>query len=99
ALLETDVEVKESCWIAARCWSEAGAYAQTSPVYVEVEGSPPRPTEETFAPFLAVLEETQAWVETQANCPSEKHRDQLRQALEDARNEIRLRSGRQGQPE
>jgi hypothetical protein len=89
SLMETDLEVKQSCWIAARCWSEAGAYAQTSPVYVDVEEHPLRPSNETAAPFLAVLDQTLAWLDAQARCPSEKHRELLRATIEEAKTGVR----------
>src|SRR5262249_54035091 len=91
AVIETEVTARESLWIAARCYAPrrlpggACVFAHTSPVFVAVEGRPPRPTEATVAPLLGVLDETLGWVEGHARPESEKQRGHLLQVLGDAR--------------
>jgi hypothetical protein len=94
ATLETDVKIDGSGWLAARCLGEDGSIirAHTSPVFVQMEGRPLYPDAETMAPLLAVLDSTLAWVEREARCPNEKHREQLMQTLQAARQEL-LRRG------
>jgi hypothetical protein len=100
AILETEATLTESAWIAARCWSretlpgEAGqcVYAHTSPVYVQVEGKPIRPTPDTTAPLLRVLDRTQEWARGQARCETEKQRAQLVGVFEAARQNLLRRA-------
>jgi hypothetical protein len=88
AVVETDVPVIGSAWIAARCWSRERladgqcVYAHTSPVYLHVEGAPLRPEADTLAPLLAVLGRTLAWVAGPARCENERQRQHLTEVLQ-----------------
>ncbi len=101
ALVETEVTLTESAWLAARCWSREHlgggdgqcVYAHTSPVYVAVEGTRLRPNTEITAPLDRVLEQTQEWVRSQARCETEQQRQQLTGVLQLARQELQRRLG------
>lgn len=101
AVMETEVPLKESAWLAARCWSSEQllggdgqcVYAQTSPVYVAVEGKPLRLCAETRAPLDQVLERTQEWVRNKSRCETEQQRDQLAGVLQTARQKLQRRMG------
>jgi hypothetical protein len=93
ASIEAEVPIAESGWLAARCMAEDSVLrAHTSPVYVEIEGRPVQPDADMMAPLLAVLDRTLAWIEREARCPKESHREQLMQTLQGARQEL-LRLG------
>jgi len=93
AALEAEVSIAGSGWLAARCLDNNGALrAHTSPVYVQMEGRPMRPSADMMAPLLAVLERTLAWVQHEARCPKQSQRDHLMQILQAARQEL-LRRG------
>jgi hypothetical protein len=89
--VELEVNLAESGWLAARGLGRTTLpdgqrlFAHTSPVYVQVEGRPSRPTPESTAPLLNVLDRTLNWVLRQARCPSEKHRDHLADILRHGR--------------
>jgi hypothetical protein len=94
AVVETDFLMKASGWLAARCWSRermaGGAtgqcvYAQTSPVYFQVEGRAARPDAGTVGPLLAVLDRTLGWVANEARCENEHQREHLLGTLQTAR--------------
>lgn len=97
ALLEMETHVTASGWLAARCWSRERlldgqvVFAHTSPVYCHVEGRPARPTLETAAPLLAILEQTRDWLGREARCPTEQQREHLLGIVESARQELRRR--------
>src|SRR5262249_40038170 len=93
--LETEWPATESAWIAARCWSQerlAGdgqcGFAHTSPVFVQVEGKPLRPSAETTAPLLAILDRMLEWTAREARCPTEQQRQQLAHVFQTAREEL-----------
>ncbi|MHB1424416.1 MAG: CehA/McbA family metallohydrolase [Gemmataceae bacterium] len=91
ATIDADVSIVESGWLAARCLGgDDGSIirAHTSPVYVRMEDRPLRPSMETMAPLLAVLERTLAWVRNDARCANEHQREQLMQTLSAARQEL-----------
>ncbi|HEY7326114.1 MAG TPA: CehA/McbA family metallohydrolase [Gemmataceae bacterium] len=95
AVIDAEVSIARSGWLAARCLDSDGSSticAHTSPVYAQVEGSPVRPDRDTMTPLLAVLDSSLSWVEREARCPTEKHREQLLQTLQAARQEL-LRRG------
>jgi hypothetical protein len=94
ATIDADVPINGSGWLAARCVGEDGSTirAHTSPVYVQMEGRPMRPSTETLAPLLAVLNRTLGWVQGEARCANEQQREQLMQTLHAARQEL-LRRG------
>jgi len=100
AILETEVTLTESSWMAARCWGhetlpgDAGqcVYAHTSPVYLRVEGKPIRPGPETLAPLVKILDRTEEWVRRQARCETEKQRAHLIGVFESGRQNLHRRA-------
>jgi hypothetical protein len=98
ALVETDLPVHESGWLAARCGGEvtpdAGdppPFAHTSAVYVRVGGQPMRADAEAVRSLTELMDETLAWVRTRANCPDPRQRDQLEATFIAARQELASR--------
>ena len=93
AVLEVDVPFSGSGWLAARALCPRGPnelqriYAHTSPVYVRVDGKPPRGDATEFAPFIAKLDAMSRWVAGEARC-GEKHRQRLAGVFEAARQEL-----------
>jgi hypothetical protein len=93
ATIEADVAITGSGWVAARCLGSDGTIrAHTSPVYVQLEGRPVHPSTAFgglwVAPLLAPLDWTLAWVQRDARCPKEKHREHLMHMLQSARQEL-----------
>jgi hypothetical protein len=95
AVLETEVSASESAWIAARCWGRERlpgdgqcVYAHTSPVHVQVEDRPLRPSAETAAPLLAILDRMLDWTTRQARCETEQQRQHLAGVFQAARQEL-----------
>jgi hypothetical protein len=91
ATIEADVPVNASGWLAARSLggeNDSAIRAHTSPVYVEMEGRPMQTEPDTIAPLFAVLDGTLAWVQREARCPKEQHRERLMQTLQTARQEL-----------
>jgi hypothetical protein len=90
-VLETEHHLTASGWLAVRAWGRDRlldgqcVYAHTSPIYLDVEGRPLRPSHEAIAPLEAVLERTLDWVKRAARTPSEGLREQLVATLEAAR--------------
>jgi hypothetical protein len=99
ATVEAEHLCTESTWLAARCRGGAhpdsgtALFAHTSPIYLQVAGAPLRPSAETVAPLLAVLEQTLAWVDGRAACESDRQRDHLREVLASAHQELERRRG------
>jgi hypothetical protein len=91
AVIEQEVPIAASGWLAARCQGGGLIRAHTSPVYVQVEGQPLRPAADVLAPLLAVLDRTHAWIRAEARCPSEHQREQLDGTIEAARQELMRR--------
>jgi hypothetical protein len=94
ALLETDYVCQGSAWIASACYAPAkvrsGAcvFAHTSPVFLDVPGSPLRPSPETTAPLFEILALTRAWVEREARPETEKQRQHLLAVLDESRDRL-----------
>src|SRR5262249_46124057 len=91
ATIEADVPVNASGWLATRSLggeNDSAIRAHTSPVYVEIEGRPMQTEPDTIAPLFAVLDRTLAWVQGEARCPKEQHRERLMQTLQTARQEL-----------
>jgi hypothetical protein len=98
AVVEAEVPMTGSGWLAARC---VGPYdgegtmwwlgAQTSPVYVAVEGAAPKADVATLAPFFKALDEMRDWVAHSAKCATDKHREHLASIFESARTELTRR--------
>ncbi|HZY90322.1 MAG TPA: CehA/McbA family metallohydrolase [Gemmataceae bacterium] len=99
AVLEVEHAPAGGGWLAARCWGRERlpdgqcVYAHTSPVYVEAEGRPVRPSGEVIAPLLAVLDQTLGWVTREARCENEQEREHLAGVLGEARRELLRRQG------
>ncbi|HEY7154473.1 MAG TPA: CehA/McbA family metallohydrolase [Gemmataceae bacterium] len=97
ARIEADVPVDSGGWLAARCRgdeSDSRVRAHTSPVYLAVEGRPPRPNADTIAPLLAVLDAMLAWAQRDARCGNEHQREQLMEIYQAARQELLGRMSR-----
>jgi hypothetical protein len=101
--LEGAVSVTESGWLAARCWgrdrlpgSGQCVYAQTSPIWVHVEGHPPRVSPATVAPLVEVLDRTLDWTAREARCPTEHHREHLTAILREGRTVLSQRMKDEG---
>lgn len=91
ATIERELRIDAAGWLAAHCLGgENGSRvrAHTSPVYLQIEGRPSRPSAENVAPLLAVLDATLAWVHRDARCANEHQREQLAQTLQTARQEL-----------
>jgi hypothetical protein len=87
--LDIEAPIAASGWLAARCLDADGAVrAHTSPIYAVIAGQPSRPSAETIAPLLAVLDRTLDWLRGEARCPTEHHREQLAETLRAARQEL-----------
>ena len=95
AMMEADVPIAGG-WLAARCMNGSVVRAHTSPVYLQIEDRPVRPNADTTAPLLTVLDATLAWVLSEARCPSERQREQLRETLQAARQELLRRGSKIG---
>jgi hypothetical protein len=98
AIVELEFPVQTPGWIAARCVGEYDGEtlldwigAQTSPIYTEIEGAALRAEAGTVAPLFAALDQSKDWVATEANCPTDKHREQLISIFEAAKSELALR--------
>jgi hypothetical protein len=93
AVVEMELPVTSSTWLAARCWSRERlpdgqcVYAHTSPVHLEFEGRP-RPDAATVGPLVEVLERTRDWIAHTARCPSEHHRKHLAGIVEAGLGEL-----------
>jgi hypothetical protein len=93
AVVEMELPVTASTWLAARCWSHERLpdgqciYAHTSPVHIEVAGRP-RPDAVTAGPLVEVLEHTRDWIARAARCPTEHHREHLAGIVEAGLQEL-----------
>ncbi|MBI1915337.1 MAG: CehA/McbA family metallohydrolase [Planctomycetes bacterium] len=81
--VEAKWKADRSAWVAARCQGPSNVpdgqcvFAQTSPVYVQVEGRPFQPAAGVVESLAAHLEHMAGWARTAARCPTEHHRDNL----------------------
>jgi hypothetical protein len=91
-VIDLNVQVSASGWLAARCRGSDGILAHSSPVYFQVEDQPLRPSADTIAPLVSVLDRTLDWVARDARCPNETQRMHLTAILQSARQELRQRS-------
>jgi len=79
--LEAEVPVRQSGWLAVRCWSGERladgqcVYAHTSPVWLRVGEQPTRPPAQAVEAVRSVLERLTSWL-PQARC-DDKHRERL----------------------
>jgi hypothetical protein len=84
ARIETEVPIAFSGWLAARCVGDDGAIrAHTSPVYVDIEGQPLRPSADSMAPLATILDQTLALLQG----------DQRAEIIHAARQELLKRGG------
>lgn len=97
AVLETDLPVEASCWLAARCRGEhqllhrpanQKVFAHTSPVYVQVEGRLFQPEAAAIHRFRAALDGMLEWVAHEARCENDAQRQRLAGVFEAARQEL-----------
>jgi len=87
AILEADVPIERSAWLAARCTGDT--FAHTSPIYVEVAGRPMPPDRDAAARLLCEVERMIAWCQTKARCPTPQTRDRLLAGFIKARERLR----------
>jgi hypothetical protein len=88
AVVEVELPVAESAWLAARCRAAAGVCAHTSAVYLEVPGLPQQPDAQMAQPLLAALEQTLAWIANSARCSHERHRVRLAKVVLAGHNDL-----------
>lgn len=103
AVVETDVKVTTSGWLAARCGGlldlvpgrspVLGIHAHTSPVYVQLESRPLNGDDDDVTPLLNDLDRTLKWIERRGRFEHERQRDYLAGILQDARRELVRRQG------
>jgi hypothetical protein len=105
ALLEIDLPIAESGWLAARCHGVAEltggagpqrAYAHSAPVYLPVEGRPFRPDPRAIAFVLSELDRILPWAEGEGIFANEDQRRHYAGIVHSAR-EVLLRR-QQGAP-
>ena len=71
--------------MTARCWGPFGA--QSSPVYVGIDGKTARPDPAAATPLMARLDEMLEWVAREARC-DDQQRQRLAGVFEAARQEL-----------
>lgn len=90
ATAEVELPLPEGGWVVARCYGdydvtmERWIAAQTSPVYVRVEGRTPRPDPAVIDGFLAKLRAMLTWVEREGRFEDDKQRRRLARVFEEA---------------
>jgi hypothetical protein len=101
AVLETEVPLPSSGWLAARCRGERQVlqrpanqrvFAHTSPVYIQVEGQPTPVDGAVLKRFVTELDRMLEWVAREARCKDERQREHLAEFFRAARQEL-LRRG------
>jgi hypothetical protein len=94
AVAEVDLPLPRGGWVMARCWGdydepmEQWRAAQTSPVYVQVNGRPPWPDPAALAEVLAWFDRMLQWVHTEARCETEPQRQRLAGIFQSARDAL-----------
>jgi hypothetical protein len=97
AVLETEVEVPQSGWVAARCRgsqqimhrsANQRIFAHTSPVYVNVAGRPMQPEPEQLRVLIGHLDQMLAWVQNTARCETDQQRLRLAGIFQNARDNL-----------
>jgi hypothetical protein len=97
AAVEAEVSMPEGGWLVARCWGpyddaiEDWHAAQSSPVYVQVEGRRPPADPAAVAAFVDKLEKMLYWVAQEARCENEQQRQRLASVFEEARDTLLAR--------
>jgi hypothetical protein len=89
AFIDADASITSPGWMTARCWGSFGA--QSSPVYVGIDGKMERPNPAMIAPLMARLDEMLEWAAREARC-DDQQRQRLAGVFEAARQEL-LRRG------
>jgi hypothetical protein len=98
ASVEAEVALPQGGWLAARCLgpydeaAEAWVGAQSSPVYVRVDGKAPPAGRAALAALTAHLDSMREWVVREARCPTEKHRAALADVFGAGRAELLRRA-------
>jgi hypothetical protein len=98
AAVEAEVRLPEGGWILARCWGpyddaiEQWHAAQTSPVYVQVDGRRPPADAAAVAVFMESLQKMLRWVEQEGRFENEQQRQRLARIFESARDTLLSRS-------
>jgi hypothetical protein len=83
ATLEAEVALPQGGWLVARCWGpyddaiENWHAAQSSPVYVQVEGRHPPADPAAVARFAELLQNMLRWVAEEARSENEQQRQRL----------------------
>jgi hypothetical protein len=86
AVLDLDIPIRESGWMAARCSGTEAIYASgqsdpigahTSPVYIGIEGGPQRIDHTVVSCLQSSLEKSMNWLATKATFENDKQREQI----------------------
>jgi hypothetical protein len=94
AVLEAELPIKQSCWIAARCFGDecvegalfqSRVYAHTAPIYVVVAGKPHRPDQATIAPLIQELDRMVPWAVGLGFARTDQQRERLANIFRSAR--------------
>jgi hypothetical protein len=91
AVVEAEVSLPQGGWLVARCWGpyddalEDWHAAQSSPVYVQVEGRRPPADPAAVARFAEQLQQMLRWVAEEARCEDEQQRQRLAAVFQEAR--------------
>jgi hypothetical protein len=91
AVVEAEVSLPQGGWLVARCWGpyddalEDWHAAQSSPVYVQVEGRRPPADPAAVARFAEQLQQMLRWVAEEARCEDELQRQRLAAVFQEAR--------------
>jgi hypothetical protein len=100
AVIEAEVPVAKSTWLAARCRGShllpqqsapQRVFAHTSPAYFTVEGDKARADPAALKRFIGHLDKMLEWVAREARCPTEKHRAAMAEVFTTARAELQSR--------
>jgi hypothetical protein len=97
AVLETDVSVAASAWLAARCRgqhvllgrpADPRVFAHTSPVYIQKEDRPLVLDSSALASLSKELERMRVWATREARCETMQQRERLAGILEKAAEKL-----------
>jgi hypothetical protein len=100
AVIEAEVPVTKSTWLAARCRGSyllpqqpapQRVFAHTSPSYFTVAADRAQADPAALKRFIGHLDRMLEWVARDARCPSEKHRAALAEVFRTARAELQNR--------
>jgi hypothetical protein len=98
AVVETDVSLPASGWLAARCTNPGSAaadgpvLAHTSPVYAQVRDRPVQAPADAVAELVGQLDRLLGWTEEKGRFTTDRQREQLAEAFGSARREILRRA-------